>query len=578
MHPNRANARWWKRRRWWGRLTVLLATALACNLTAPATPPTATPPPTLPPTPTTAPTPAYDQGRVEAILAGMSLEERVGQMFMLGYYDPSPTLDLYQLAERGRPGGIVLFAHNVGNPAETAAVVNRLQATALETTGVPLLIATDQEGGIVSRLRQGFTAWPNMMALAATRDPSLAERVGAAMAEELRAVGINMDLAPVADVLANPSNAVISVRSFGSVPPLVAQFSAAMMRGLQAGGVITTAKHFPGHGGTTEDSHLQLPSDTRSRAELEADLLPFATLIADGVDAVMTAHVVYPSLSGDGQAATFSHAIVTGLLRREMGFEGVVLSDAMSMGAVLEQYPLEQAVERAITAGVDMLTFGRGVTPEQQLAAIAHTVRLVQLGILDEGRINESARHILALKSRYGVLDWSPVEPGTATFNLEAHQALSYEVSAYALTLLRDRGDLLPLDPDGPVTVVYPLNASGAPAAFRAFDPDVALVGISERVTQADWDGVMAAAEAGGTVVILTQDAWFDADLAALVRALPVERTVAVAIRSPYDLLAYPDIGTYLLTYSGHDQALSALARMLYGHVGAPGRIPVDLP
>jgi beta-N-acetylhexosaminidase len=561
-----------------GLLVVLVVTSTACNL-APLPAPTVTPPPpTAAPTSPPLPMPDYDRDRVETILAAMTPEEKVGQMFMLGYFDASPTLDIYQMVERGRPGGIVLFAHNVGNPEETATVTNRLQAIALETSNVPLLIATDQEGGIVSRLQEGFTAWPNVMALAATRDPALAEQVGAAIAEELHAVGINMDLAPVADVLTNPANTVIGVRSFGSVPQLVSTFSTAMMRGLHSGGLIATAKHFPGHGGTADDSHLLLPSDNRSRAELEESLTPFVALIDAGVDAVMTAHVVYPALSGDGQAATLSDEIVTGLLREELGFDGVILSDALSMGAVMEQYTLEQAVERAIRAGVDMLTFGRGVSPERQLAAIAYVVRLMQLGILDEARIDDSVRRILALKSRYGLLDWSPLDPAAVDFDLAAHQALSYEVAAYAVTLLHDRAGLLPLDADGVVTVVYPMTASGAPPAFRAYDPDVNLIGVSPGVAQADRDGVMAAAEAGGTVVVLTQDVYTNAGQAALVRGLPPERTVAVAIRSPYDLLAYPEVQTYLLTYSGGDQALSALARMLYGRVGAPGRIPVDLP
>ncbi len=559
---------------------MLALTGLTCNLAPPFAPTPQVSPGSSTPTPRPAPvsTPAYDETRVEAILAAMTPEEKVGQMFMLGYFDASESLDIYQMAERGRPGGIVLFAHNVGSPTATATMINRLQSSALDTVGVPLLVATDQEGGIVTRLRRGFTAWPNVMALAATRDPDLATRVGEAMAAEMVAVGFNMDLAPVTDVLSNPANTVIGVRSFGSVPAIVSTFSTAMLHGLHAGGLIATAKHFPGHGGTNDDSHLVLPTDDRDRAALEADLLPFQAVIEAGVDAVMTAHVVYPALSGDGQAATFSYEIVTGLLREEMGFEGVILSDAMSMGAVLEQFPLEVAVERAIVAGVDMLTFGRGVSPEDQLAAISHVVRLVQLGILDEARIDESARRILALKARYGLLDWSPVDVEAVDVDLEAHQELAYEVAAFAVTQLRDRADLLPLDADSPVTVVYPLTASGTGASFRAYDPDVTLVGYSTGVSQADWDGIMAVAAGAGTIVVLTQDAYTNDSQASLVRALPAERTVAVAIRSPYDVLAYPDVQTYLLTYSGADAALSALARMLYGRVGALGRLPVDLP
>lgn len=559
-------------------LWLLAGSLLACNLAISEgqAGPGATA--TLAALPSPSPTPDHLQQQVEALLASLSLRDRVGQLFLLGYFDASPTLDIYAMARLGRPGGVVLFAHNVGDPATTAGVINRLQETAVGTVGVPLLIAADQEGGIVSRLNQGFTPWPNMMALAATGDLSLAERVGRAMAEEMRAVGVNMNLAPVVDVLSNPYNTVISVRSFGGVPGVVSAFGQAVLRGLHAGGVIGTAKHFPGHGGTLEDSHFELPTDPRPREELAQSIAPFAAMVQAGVDVVMTAHVVYPALSGDGLAATFSPAIVGDLLRGQLGFEGVILSDALSMGAVLGDYTLNEAVERAIRAGVDMVTFGRGVTPEQQLAAIDHIVALVQAGALDEARINESARRILALKARYGLLAWSPIDPAGVSFDLEGHQALSYEVAANAVTLLRDRGGLLPLDPAGRVTVVYPMEVDSAPAAFQTYDPDVNLIGISLQPTQADWDGALAAAAGGGTVVLLTLDAAHYSGQGDLARALPAERTVTVALRSPFDLLAYPAINTHLLTYASNGHALYALARVLYGQAGAPGLLPVDIP
>lgn len=566
----------------WRWLPGLLLLLVACNVTSPVVPtgvPTATAIPTLKPTIEATMTPelaplAYDAQRVEDLLRSMTLREKVGQMFLLGYFDASPTLSIYQMVEQGKPGGVVLFAHNVGDPQQTAVVVNDLQA---EST-VPLLIAADQEGGIVTRLRDGFTLWPNMLAVGAARDEELAARVGAAMGDEMAAVGVNMALAPVADPLVNIHNGVIGVRSFGSVPELVGRYAGAIMDGFHAGGVIATAKHFPGHGGTLEDSHLQLPTDTRAYEDLTHDLAGFQALIDGGVDVMMTAHVVYPALSEDGLAATFSPAIVTRLLRDELGFEGVVLTDALSMGAVLQDFSLDEAVRRAIIAGVDMVTFGRGVTPEQQLAALAHIVAQVETGVIAEERVDESVRRILGLKERYSILDAVALDPAAVTFDLAAHQNLSYEVAAFALTETRDRERLLPLDLAERVTVVYPLDASGTARAFTAYDPDANLIGISRNVTQADWNGVLAAAEAGGPVVVLTLDAVTNDSLAALVRALPPERTIAVALRSPYDILVYPDVSTYLLTYGANDYALDVLARRLYGRGGAPGRLPVDMP
>jgi beta-N-acetylhexosaminidase len=568
-------------RRWWPVVVIALIAAACGGATpAPVVEATATPlpVPTAMPTPTTAPTPDYDVLRVESLLADMSLRDKVGQLFLLGYFDTSATLDIYDMMRVGRPGGVVLFAHNVGNPAQTATVVNSLQAIAGETTGIPLLMAVDQEGGIVTRLRSGFTMWPNMMALGATRSEDLARQVGQGMAAEMRAVGINMDLAPVADVLSNPSNGVINVRSFGSDPTLVARYAGALMAGLHEGGVIATAKHFPGHGGTLADSHVQLPTDTRPREVLAADYAAFGGLIDQGVDVVMTAHVVYPALSGDGAAATFSHEILQGVLRDELGFEGVVLTDALSMGAVLQQYTVDEAVARAIRAGADMVTFGHGVTPEQQLAALDYLVAQVESGALDEARIDESVRRILALKARYGVLDTVPIDTAAIDFDLAGHQALSYEVAALAVTQLRDREQLLPLDADQPVTLVYPMDAPAAPTYFQLYDPDVNTIGVSRVVTAADQAGVLAAAGQGGKIVVLTLNAVTTPSQAALVRELPANRTIAVAVRSPYDLAAYPEVGTYLATYGAGDYAMDTLARMLYGGAGAPGRLPVILP
>ncbi len=557
-------------------LTLLALLALAaCNFA-----PTQTPlPPSVTPV-TVAPTDTEvaiqtASAQVEAILAHLTPLERVGQMFMVGFTAGEP--DPAALVERTRAGGVVLFEQNVGTPQETAALVNRLQAAALEATGIPLLVATDQEGGVVAQLRRGFTYWPNAMAVAATGNLDIAERVGAGIAEELRAVGISMNLAPVVDVVDNPANTVIGVRSFGSNPGAVAAFGQATLRGFHSMGVIAVAEHFPGHGSVAQDSRTTRPVDARSRAEIDATLAPFAALIADGIDAVLLAHVVYPALSDDGLPATFSPTIATDLLRGQLGFQGVIVSDAPGMDAVLEQYSVEEAAQRAILAGADMLILSQNISAEQQAAAVQHVVTLVEAGEISPARIDASARRILSLKERYGLLAWEPIAPQGIAFHLSAHQTLSYEAAAYAVTLLRDQAGLLPLDPNRAVTVIYPLDFFGVPDIFRVYDPDVRAIGVTYAVSQAERSQALAAAEEGEQIVMLTLDVSRFPGQGELVRALPAGRTVVAAIRSPFDVLAFPGVNAYLLTYSGNDYALDALARVLYGQLGAQGRLPVEI-
>ena len=276
-------------------------------------------------------------------LKRMTLEEKVGQMMMVGFYGSDPTSDIRRLIEESHAGSVILFAYsdNIQTPDQTARLNNGLQAIASGTRlGIPLIIATDQEGGVVARMTEGATELPGNMALGAGRDPEGSYRAAQLTAKELRAVGIQMNLAPVLDVNVNPENPVIGVRSYGESPRLVSKLGAAAIRGSQKNGVIATAKHFPGHGDTDVDSHLGLPVIDKSRAELEkTEFVPFRRAIREGIDAIMTAHIHIPALDDTPELpATLSKPILTGLLRKEMGFQGLIITDSMTMSGVADYF------------------------------------------------------------------------------------------------------------------------------------------------------------------------------------------------------------------------------------------------
>jgi|SRR5579862_4402408 len=300
----------------------------------------------------------------------MNTSQRIGQLLFVGI--PGPTLEpaTRETLERLHVGAVILFRRNVGTPNAVAALTAQLHALPSRP-----LVAIDHEGGRVMRLGAPFTQFPPAAAIGRTGDPDVAYRVGRAMAAELASVGITLSFAPVLDVHSNPNNPIISDRAYASDPAVVAEMGIAMMRGLLDGGVIPCGKHFPGHGDTERDSHLELPIVRRSREELERiELLPFRAAIAAGVPMLMTAHVLYPGLDPD-RPATLSRLVLTDLLRHDLGFAGVIASDDLEMRAITDHQPIGGAAVASLQAGADALLvcqdLGRAV---EVFAAIAGAV------------------------------------------------------------------------------------------------------------------------------------------------------------------------------------------------------------
>jgi beta-N-acetylhexosaminidase len=528
-------------------------------------------------------------------LRSMSLEEKIGQLFVLFAYGPSAdradfrNTELYGVATAAevvrtfKPGGWIYFSarDNVEDPAQVATLSNDLQRAALETGAkVPLLIGIDQEQGLVVRIGPPVTMFAGNMAQGASRDLADARTVAAITGRELRAMGIHQDYAPDADVNTNPANPVIGVRSFSSDPGLAADLTAAMVRGFQEdASVIATAKHFPGHGDTKDDSHFALPVVSHTRDEwARLDAPPFRAAIAAGVDSIMTAHIVLKSLDPAGDPATLSRPIITGVLRGELGFSGLVVTDSMEMAGVREKYGDAEAAVRAIEAGVDQV-----LIPPAPSKAFAAVLAAVRAGRISEARIDESVARVLSLKASRGITS-SPLVRVSAVKSVvgtSESRSAAQRVTDKTTTLVRNSAGLLPL-PEGPRSVLVAgwgvaarklgarLEARGASVRVRATDEDPSGGAIADIVDKASGRDL---------VVAVTTRAWSIRSQRSMVKAL-VETgrpVVTVAVRDPYDAAFY-ESETHLATYSHSDVAMESLARVLYGELAPQGKLPVAIP
>jgi beta-N-acetylhexosaminidase len=342
---------------------------------------------------------------------------------MVGFDSTEVTPALAAWLERFAWGGVILFGRNAKSPAQLLALSQGLQAVARARGHLPLLIAVDQEGGRVARLKAPFTAFPSAAMVGHTGSEQLAHDVGRAIATELHAVGVGMNMAPVLDVLTNPANTVIGDRSFSADPACVARLGTAYIRGMQASAVLTTAKHFPGHGDTMLDSHVARPVSERSAAQLSAcELRPFREAIAADVDAIMTAHVVYPAWDPQ-YPATLSPTILTRVLCGELKFRGAIITDDLGMSAVSDGWPWEEVPLLALRAGADVLLICHERQRQEQ--AYDRVLRAVQSGELPEAVVDQAMARVMALKARLSrLLQGQVTATMQAAIGSAAHQAL----------------------------------------------------------------------------------------------------------------------------------------------------------
>ncbi|MFH8288649.1 glycoside hydrolase family 3 protein [Streptomyces sp. NPDC018059] len=573
----------------------------------------------------------------------MSLEEKVGQLFVMHVYGHTATepdqsdvdtnlkelgvRDAAELIARYRLGGVIYFgwAHNTRSPHQIAALSRGIQEAAAKAlpSGVPVLISVDQEHGAVARVGAPATLLPGAMALGASGSHEHAREAARIAGAELRALGIRQDHAPDADVNVDPANPVIGVRSFGADPEAVAGFVTAQIEGYRSAGIATAAKHFPGHGDTTDDSHTELPYIHHTREEWDRfDAPPFRAAVAAGVDSVMTAHIVVPALDPSGDPATLSYPVVTGILREELGYDGVVATDSLAMRGVRTKYGDDRVAVLALKAGVDQL-----LNPPRPQVAWDAVLQAVRDGELTEERVEESVLRVLRVKARVGLLPEDGTTPEEITaaavdavVGAPVHLAAADRIAEATTTLLENGGGLLPLSPlthrdvlvvgadprspsgtTGPPTTVLADALTGlgfrATALSTGTAPDatavekavtaargkhavlVATYNVATHATTARDNTQAANAALDGSPATAHDPAAPEDGQIALVAALKATGlpVITLAVRNPYDVARLPTVDAALAAYCWTDVELRAAARVIAGRVAPRGRLPVPV-
>jgi beta-N-acetylhexosaminidase len=520
--------------------------------------------------------------RVANLFASMSPAARAGQMMSVAFHGTKITPALEAMIRGRSVGGVILYSENFDSDAGKAkSLIADLSRIAREAKVAPLFFSIDQEGGAVVRIAQGATILPGNMALAATPDPADSVRKAVAItARDLRAIGVNFELAPDADVNNEPRNPIILNRSFGSDPQRVASLVTVATKAFADAKLLCCAKHFPGHGATTTDSHTGLPLLDVDRARLDVvELVPFKAAIAAGTPAIMSAHIRIPALDPTPDLpVTLSRRVMTDLVRTQLGFDGLLVTDDLEMGALTQTRSESQAGYDAFLAGADFLLFR--FDEGAQTDAHDRLTRGITTDQTALTRSGESVGRILAAKERFGILDGS-APSGTA--GSDADRAMADDLARASITLLRSGG--LPLR--GRIFVVSPVNPDiaiitdqpslGQVLAQRL--PNVSTQTITLSPVQADIDRAVAAARAADVVVMGAADLFSYPQQALLAKALQaVKPTVLVSLRSPYDILSAPGVAGYVCAYTGREPTLRALADVLSGGRAPTGTLPVDVP
>ena len=415
--------------------------------------------------------------RVDSLLSNMTLRQKITQMMMVDFRQwktadeeaksdfTKMNSEVQKIVEDYDFGSVIFFANNIKETEQSFNLTMDLQKAATKDNGIPLLITTDQEGGIVYRLGSG-TALPGNMALGATGDVNNAKIAGEIIGSELSSLGINTTLAPVVGVNNNANNPVIGLRSYGEDAEMVGKMASAEIEGLAEYNVIGCAKHFPGHGDTATDSHYGLPMVNKSKEELlNNELKPYQVAINQGIEMIMSAHILYPQLDDttvhsdktgkeEKLPSTLSHKILTDLLKGEMGFNGVVVTDAMNMAGIAATYDEVQAVKLAINAGVDLICMPTNITCLEDMskldAIIDGVEKAVNDGEIQESRLDDAVTRILTLKENKGILDWKEsnysLEKALATVGCDENRAKEREIAAKAVTVVKNENNTLPLN------------------------------------------------------------------------------------------------------------------------------------
>lgn len=523
-----------------------------------------------------------------------ALREQIGQMVMCGFSGKTPTEDILRLIREYRLGNVIYFRDNIGTTEEVRQLSATLQEASRLAGNGPLWIAVDQEGGMVSRIDRQVALIPGNMALGAAGSPELVYETARISGLELRSLGMNLNFAPCVDVNNNKANPVIGVRSYGEDAGVVGLMGARAVQGFQDAGISACPKHFPGHGDTTADSHLELPIVPHDLERLrQVELPPFRSAIAAGADVVMTAHVQFPAYDASGLPATLSAAVLEGLLREELGYGGVIATDCLEMKAISGTVGVGRGAVMAVKAGADLVLVSH--TPELQLEALEAIYQAVLSGELSRERIAASARRIREAKARReGAWQQLVREQGIPEVGAPEHMKAAGEAAERAVTLVKAAGEGgFPLDDAAPTLVIWPRVEARTDVdeairqditlgtALVPYLTDVQELAVSLALDDAEIEAVLAAVRSGRLQIVAgTYNAAFNPGQARLVQTLlelPGVKVTVVALRSPYDLLSFTGVHTYVACYENRPLMLQAAAKVLTGRMPASGKLPVTL-
>ena len=590
--------------------------------------------------------------KIDEKISNMTLDEKIGQMLMLefrNWEDENGELkevtelndDIKNAISKYKIGGVILFAENVRDTEQTTKLTHNIQKAAIESGLDPLLISIDQEGGIVVRLGTG-TSLPGNMALGASRDKKLAYEYGKIIAEEIKALGINVNLAPVMDTNNNPNNPVIGLRSISSDPNLVGELGSEVVKGLQDNGVSAAIKHFPGHGDTATDSHLGLPVVDKSYEEVKnLELIPFDKAAKEGVDMIMTAHISYPQLEKDtviskkdgsviGIPATLSDDIITGIIRKKMNYDGIVITDAMKMQAIADHFGEEEAVIMAIRAGVDIPLMPALLQKNEDLLKLDSIINRIkseiELGNISENQLNNSVYRILDLKYRRGILDLDQynkpieekIENALKVVGNKEHFEKQREITDKAITVTKNINNALPMYPKkGEKVLIYTPYENEVPGFNYGFeklqeegviDKDAKLdvftfQNYKDKSKEAEeilknyakeYDYIIAVSEIGRANQLSKND-WL-AEIPDMLTTFAKEnnkKSAIISIGKPYDLDRYKNSDAHILAYGSKGMDPTEKGKdpvktfgpnipysldVVFGKVSSKGKLPVDVP
>jgi len=549
-----------------------------------------------------------DAARIDGLVSQMSIEQKIGQMCTFEFCGTRITPDVVAAVREHHCGGLRVTPHiytalpygvrhrtdgmdvqrlsPYAGPDEYAELLNELQRLALaRPLSIPLHISSDQEGDWSQDYsRGGVNLFPSQMGMAATGDPELVYEAYRAVARQQRAVGIMMLHTPVLDVNTNPDNPEIGTRSFSDDPETVVEYGLALMRAFRDEGVVATGKHFPGRGESSVDVHFSLDTHRGDRRRLdEVELYPYRALIAEGLPAVMVAHTIYPALDGTNTPASVSRAIVTDLLRGELGFEGVITSDAMGMRGVIEMFDgFGEACAAALAAGND-LVLAKG-DPTLQPEVIAAALRYLDEGKLGEAQVDASVRRVLAMKMRYGLFEQPEADPAGALDAVRDRETveISRRAAVACMSVVRDEDDLLPVARDARVFVTdqhnWPYHNKAADYSYHSHQlPEFLRARAADPLLVDDWEtGLQVSADderecleraARADVVVVLSSYWRSSgtNTELLRKLIATGRPVITISNCPYEWISIPEAQTLILSWSCMPRSLEAAAEVIYG-------------